>query len=240
MFSRYIIILIMITFYHFSLSATREYDCQMLEAYVHEDMESWADMIVKLKAHYRKTKDKEDLFDATFAQYGYLGYLIDEKRYDEAKKILKEAEDNIDILIEHETCPSRAKSIKAALYAYEIAMNPGKTIYLGPRTLRLIDEAIEMDSTCPYGWVEKGNAYYHMPKVFGGDYNASIDYYKKAISLFEKKPENIECNWYYMNTLMWLAKSYEKLERYEERDEVFKKMLKIAPDFDRLRKWMKK
>jgi tetratricopeptide (TPR) repeat protein len=223
---------------HVSLSATDKYNCQMLEAYVHEDMDLWADMIVKLKARYKKTKDKEDLFDVTFAQYGYLGYLIDADRFDEAKIILKEAEDNIDILIEHKTCPARAESIKAALNAYEIAMNPGKTFYLGPKTLNLINKAIEMDSTCPYGWVEKGNAYYHMPKIFGGDYNASIIYYKKAISLFEKNPKSIECNWYYMNTLMWLAKSYEKLERYKERNKVFKKMLKIAPDFDRLRKWM--
>lgn len=199
-------------------------------------MTQWKEIITILENDYSQTKSLKCLFSLAFAQYGYTAYLIGNDKKEDAANYIKKTEKSIHFLLEWKAYPSRVEALKAAIIAYKIALNPGKAIYLGPLSLNHINNSLEIDSTCPYGWVEKANSEYFMPRVFGGSYLNAVKYYKKAIYYFELDPVLTKCNWYYMNTLLWLAKSYEKLGQADKAKATYKKMLGLDSKFILIKK----
>jgi len=79
-----------------------------------------------------------------------------------------------------------------------------------------------------------------MPRIFGGSYSKAAEYFKKAVILMEQKPENLKCNWLYLNAMLWLAKSYEKAGMKQEAKATYAKMYKHEPTFIAAKRWMEK
>jgi tetratricopeptide (TPR) repeat protein len=210
-----------------------ECNCNLYQIYISDDMNQWPKAIEQLKLQYKKTNHSLCLFSLAFAQYGYTGFLIGEKRAQEARESLKETENSINELNKRKAYPSRVKALSGAVLGFHIALSPSKAVFYGPKSLSYINEAISIDSLCPYGWVEKANAEFHMPRVFGGSYDKAAAYYQRAIQLFEKDKEYTHCNWYYLNTYFWMGKSYELAEKKDVALRTFKKLQQIEPKFKR-------
>ncbi len=208
------------------------YECELYDAFVDQNMEQYPPVLNKLQDQYNEKPSKHMLLQITFTQYGYLGYLIGTEQNNKAEKLLIKAQDNLEIISNNYGKSAVTEALKAAFYAYEIALHNYKAMRLGPASLRHINNAIELDPKSPYGWVEKANAAYHMPKIIGGSYTKAIKYYKKAISIFENDNQYAtRCNWYYLNTLLWLTNSYIQAEKEEKAKETAKKMLSISPGY---------
>ena len=124
--------------------------------------------------------------------------------------------------------------MKGAFIAFKIGLKRSRAVFLGPRSMEHINRAVELDSSNPMAWMEKGNAEYHMPRIFGGSYNKAAQYYKKAINYFEKQHDG-QHTWMYMNALAWLAQSYDKAKEDDQARETYEKILALEPDF----KWVK-
>ena len=205
--------------------------CRVYKAFITNDMNIWKQGIASKQNKFKAEGKTCDLYELTLAQYGLTAYYLGKENYDAAKKYLPILEKNIELLIADKNYKSRGKALKGAMYGFKVALNPLKGVYLGTQSLDLINEAVITDPSNPTGWVEKGNAKYHMPAIFGGSYEDAITYYKKAIVLFEKQRKCIKCNWLYLNTLVWLAKSYDQDGKLSLAKQTYEKVLRVEPGF---------
>jgi tetratricopeptide (TPR) repeat protein len=164
-----------------------------------------------------------------------VAYLIGQERHDKAKDFLGQAEEHLDELDDFSAYRSYAESLRGAFMAYEIGMNRSKAVWLGPRSMKHINRAVELDPGNPIAWMEKGNAEYHMPRIFGGSYHKAAEYFGKAIRLFESGGYDLQCNWRYLNALAWLAQSYDKAGKPGQASHTYRKILDREPRFEWVR-----
>jgi tetratricopeptide (TPR) repeat protein len=165
------------------------------------------------------------------AYYGYVAYLIGIEEDDEAENYIEEAEPYIERLKGYNAYQSPAEALHGAFIAYKIGINKARAVFLGPQSMKHINNAIEIDPDNPKGWIEKGNAEYHMPRYLGGSYEQAAKYYKKAIAYFEDNDSQSKCSWIYLNALAWLAQSYDKMGEIRKARATYQKILSVEPGF---------
>jgi tetratricopeptide (TPR) repeat protein len=199
-------------------------------------MNVWTKGIAQQEEKYRLSRSSDDLFVLILSKYGYIGFIIGMKKSDEAKEMLSSAEDNVEVLVKDRAYTARATALRGALIAMRINLNPMKATYLGMRSLRQMEEALKIDDNEPVGWVEMGNARYHMPSVVGGSYKEAVRCFSQAVLLYEKNPSSLTCNWHYLHALVWLAQSHDKLGDMAEARKIYEKLLQMEPEFQ----WVKK
>lgn len=210
-----------------------EYEKQITEAYVEDRMSLWRTALTGIENQYKQQPSDSLLLYLTISQYGYIGYLMGEEKEDKAEKLLEKAEDNAEALQNTQYC-SKAYAVKAGLIGYRIGLNTYKAPFLGRKGQNYIGEAMDCDSLNPMAWMEKGNAYYHMPGMFGGNYEKAIRYYGKAVDLFENRQDEFP-HWLYLNALVWHAKALAADGKTSRARKVYQKALDVAPGF----KWVK-
>ena len=240
-------------------------DCSIYQAYISGDISMWEDAMLDLEQQYlaysgdktfinngsekgdnssasglsqsgHQYKSEEELLKTLlFAQYGYIGYKIGVNKDDEASAILDKAWKYLNKLMENDPGDSELLALKGAFYGFEIGLNKSKAIYLGPKSMKYIERAIKADNKNATAWIEKGNAKYFMPPVFGGSVEEAIVLYEKAINLFEQKDAFSGCNWLYVNTLVRMGRMYADNNQKQEALAIYKKALKREPFFD----WVK-
>jgi tetratricopeptide (TPR) repeat protein len=199
-------------------------------------MNQWLKVIDDIKVDYKRASNINTLFFLAQAQYGYIGYLLgtNEKRL--ARQYLTEAEGNIERILNAQPKNADALALKAAFVAFHISLSPYKAPILGPRSMSLINDALTINPNSIQAIIEKANAAHYAPSMFGGDPLEAINYYLKAISIFEKQnggtPPQL---WVYLNVYAQLALAYEKSKQIDKASATYKRILVIAPDF----KWVK-
>ncbi|MGM0648796.1 MAG: tetratricopeptide repeat protein [Bacteroidota bacterium] len=179
-------------------------------------------------------KDQSDLFllHLSITQYGYIGYLMGKEYHTSARKTIDKTTVNVEKL-KSSRYASEAYALLAGLNGFEIGLAKHKAPFLGRKSEKYVEKAINLSSTNPMGWVEKGNIYYHMPGFFGGSYQKAIRYYAKAVGNFSK--HSYLPKWLKLNALVWLGKSYEANEQYEQALKTYKKALEVEPGFSWVR-----
>ena len=212
-----------------------EYECKFYNAYITGDMSEWADWIDQMENIYSDKRNPELLYDIVEAYYGYVGYLIGVDRDDVASEYIESGEVYLEKLKDIPSYKSRYEALQGAFIAFKIGLNKSKAIWLGPRSMKHINNAVKQDSANPIAWVEKANAEYHMPRIFGGSYRKAVTYYQKAVRYYQRQNMVNDCNWVYMNALAWLAKSCEKADMRDKAKLTYLKILDREPDF----KWVK-
>jgi len=199
-------------------------------------MEVWNVVLNDLELSYKRSNDKEILFYTLHTQYGLIGYLIGVKQYSQSKRLIEKVESNIEKLLKINSKWVEVISLKAAIKAYKIAINPYKAPFLGPESNSLINQALTLDSNNPIALIEKGNSKHYAPTFVGGNPNEAIDYYEKAIQIIEKRSDYKQVKtWWYLNALAQLALAAEKAGKPKIAKETYLKILKTAPEF----KWVR-
>ena len=213
----------------------QSYDCRFYNAYITGDMTEWPAWMNQIEDHYLQRENHKLLYDLVMAYYGYVGYLIGVDQHEKAEEYIEKGIYYVEQLDNYAIYQSLYEAMKGAFYAFRIGISSSLTVWLGPKSMSHINKAVELDSTNPVAWVEKANAEYHMPRIFGGSYGKAVEYYRKAVGYFEEQPDSIGCNWMYLNALAWLAKSYDKAEMVVRAEMTYQRILKIEPDFS----WVK-
>ncbi len=208
-------------------------DCKFYHAYVTGDMTSWPEYIDVLKRKFNYNSSPEILYDIVKAYYGYIAFLIGIEEHKKAHEFLDRAEKYQEKLKEKNGYKSEAKAFQGAFIAFKIGMNEAKAVFLGPRSMKYINQALEIEPSNYNALIERGNAEFHMPRMFGGSYQKAADYFKRAVNSLEQSQSDTElsCNWLYMNALAWLAQSYDKAGKIEEAELTYKRILRLEPDF---------
>lgn len=207
---------------------------QVYQAFISDRMEAWDRVIVDLTNRTASLTD-EQLTELINFYYGYVGWAIGQEMDRKAKDYIQEADNLIDeLLVRHPQMPE-LYAYKGAFIGYRIGLNKIKAVVLGPESMKNINHAVDIGPDRPQGWIEKGNALFYMPKMFGGSKEKALDAYNKAISLLEKDREMISNNWMYLNVLMILGQSYENTDQLTKAKITYEKVLQIEPAFTYMR-----
>jgi tetratricopeptide (TPR) repeat protein len=173
----------------------------------------------------------EQLKDLISYYYGYVGWAMGQDMKRKVRDYLKKGDKIIDELLEKHPGWPELYAFKGAFFGFKIGLSPMKAVVLGPESMKNIDRAVEMGPGYPQGWIEKGNALFYMPKMFGGSKEKALEAYQEAIRLLETDPEELLNNWMYLNVLTILAQSYEKIDQLENAKITYEKILEIEPGF---------
>ena len=211
------------------------YEKKFYEAYVTGNMQQWPDWIMQMEMSYNHSREPQLLYDIIKAHYGYVAYLIGVEKDETAARFIEKGEAFLEKLKAYNGYQTEYEAMKGAFLAFKIGIKRSRAVFLGPRSMEHINRAVELDPSNPMAWMEKGNAEYHMPRIFGGSYEKAAQYFEKAVDRFESRNNGRQKSWMYMNALAWLAQSYDKAKKDEKAGETYQKILALEPDF----KWVK-
>jgi len=207
---------------------------QVYQAFISDRMDAWDQVIVDLSRRKANLTDGQ-LMDLINYYYGYVGWAIGQDMNRKARNYIHEADKLIDELMqEHPQIPD-LYAYKGAFLGFSIGLNKIKAVVLGPESMKNINRALDLGPDRPQGWIEKGNALFYMPKMFGGSKQKALEAYQKAIFLMEEDPGLISHNWLYLNVLMILGQSYEETGQWQKAKITYEKLLQIEPGFTYMR-----
>ncbi len=231
---RLILLVIFLLFPFFRLSPfafrldAQSFQAEIYQAYITGNMDHWEK---SLQGYSVKPSSPDALYDLTMAYYGFIGYCLGKDQKSRAKPYLNQAEIFVKELLGKYPDNPRFLALQGALYGFRLIYQPQKMMSIGPKSLKEINRAIEIGPDCPEALVESGNKDWFMPGMFGGSRERAIEAYKKAISLLERNPGQLQNNWYYLNLHMSLAGWYEERNMTYFANELYRKVLKIEPKF---------
>ena len=205
------------------------YSDEIYKAYARGNMSRWLEVMKGCEASTNKTELQKQLELINY-YYGYTGWLISVKKYELAEQYIDKTDLMLDKILADHPLNATAMAYKGAFIAYEIGMSKYKAIFLGKKSMRLIDRGLEIEPDNIQANIEKGNALYYSPSAFGGDKIQSIVYYKIAIKSMEKK-QLTKNNWMYLNVMTSLGLAYEATEQIQKAKLCYEKILRIEPDF---------
>jgi tetratricopeptide (TPR) repeat protein len=203
-------------------------------AYVSDRMEDW-DRILMDMAGRKDNLTDDQLLDLVNYFYGYIGWAIGQGMERKARDYINEADPLIDELLEKYPGMPDLYAYKGAFLGFRIGLNKIKAVVLGPESMKHINHAIEIGPERPQGWIEKGNALYYMPKMFGGSKEKALQAYERAVGLMEKDTGMISGNWMYLNVLTILGQSYEVTGQWQKAKTTYEKALQKEPAFTYVR-----
>lgn len=214
-------------------SSSESATIQVYNGYVNNQPGLWREGISTLEQLSENSEDKELLLELASARYGLLGYCIASKACDDTEEQIDKMEDDLRAMLKKDPKWAEANAMMGALYGLKIGMNPAMGIFWGRRSSQYIEDATQFDALSPIAWMEKGNAKYFAPKLFGGNIDEAINCYNKAADLFVKQQK--EKSWQYLHTLACLGMAYEKKENMDNAKQVYQRALKAEPSFDWVR-----
>ncbi|HDZ41816.1 MAG TPA: tetratricopeptide repeat protein [Bacteroidetes bacterium] len=211
------------------------YRSRIYDSYARGEMSGWRVTIEEMEKVYDRSGSMELLHELLLSQYGFIGYCLKEDMKKEASYHLARARANLETLKANKPGSAELIALEGAFFGYEMGIHKLKAMVLGPKAKEKIDGAVEKDPNSVRTLLEKANQLNFSPKIVGGDTEEAIEYYKKAIRLIEADAENLRKNWIYVNTVVVLAKAYEKLGNNSHACALYEKLI----DYDINIKWVK-
>jgi len=227
-----IVIILFVTLISTITVTAQKQDSIFYKCYVTGDMETWENTMKQMEIEYKNSTDYEQMFDLTLAWYGYIGYCIGNKLEDEAENYLESGWKHLERLLATPEAGAAAIAMKSGFYGFEMGLAKYKAMILGPKSVSALKEAASIDSTNVHYRVEKGNQMYYMPSFLGGDKKVALHQYKKAVEAMEKGKAYHRKHWFYLNTLVVLAHTYEGAGYIDKARATFRKIMKQAPEFE--------
>jgi len=199
------------------------------KAYSRGKMDKWYVLMHACEKNANKNSMEEQLELISY-YYGYTAWLIGAEEYDTAEEYIEKSEEIIDRLLEYSPDNPTLLAYKGAYIAFTIGISNFKAIFLGTKSIKYIDKALELDPDNIQGNIEKGNSMYYCPAAFGGDKKEAIQYYIRAVKSFEKQNLVVN-NWMYINTMTALGQAYEATDQIQRAKLCYEKIIRIFPNF---------
>jgi tetratricopeptide (TPR) repeat protein len=221
--------MIILIFILATVKLNASYKSEVYNAFISNNMQSWKSVIDRMQSTSPKTD--EQLLELVNYEYGYIAWCLGNKKSDEARKYLSMAEKSLEVLSHDKKNTSIINSYKSAFYGYKIGLSKIMAPFLGPKSLDCARLAVSSDKENPFGYVQLGNIQFYMPAAFGGSKKEALDYYLKALSLFEKNEKDKSENWNYLSLLTVIAQSYYYVGDYKSSISYMEKIMKIEPGY---------
>jgi len=212
--------------------------CTIYRGYISSDMQMWKREMAGLREACRTDPVACTQFTLTEAMYGYIGFLISVNDKNAARPLVDTFEMEIEQLAAYSEYRAETEAFRLALLGYRMALNPARSVTLGPKALRQLEKAMEIGSSCPSVWIEKANSESNMPAFAGGSEEKAAASFREALRLFEEDGKMSECNWRYLNTIVLLGQLLEEMGDYIGARDEYMRALTREPDFRRVRNEM--
>jgi tetratricopeptide (TPR) repeat protein len=206
---------------------------QIYKGFISNDMVLWERTLGELERYTASNPGPEGMYDLLLARYGFIAFTM-EKEPGKAREQLDKAEGELEKLFSYPAYLSNAYALQGAFLGFRISLRPIVAVRLGPRSYRVISSAVETDPDNPAAWMEMANSRFYTPSAFGGSKQEALEYYMKAVALFEKEMKPNQ-KWLYLNSLVGLAKSYQYTDRKIFAIATYRKALTFEPEF----KWVR-
>ncbi len=226
--TRQLIIILLITISSINISAGER--GVIYRAYLTNDMKSWKETIDAMHAETGKSNSRE--MELLNYEYGYIGWCIGNKRKSEARLYVERSLNRIESLKRVNYNLPLLQAYESAYLGFQIGLSKLKAPKLGPKSLDSARKSVAADNKNAIGYIQLGNIYYFMPPLFGGDKQEALEYYNRAEQLMAL---NSNSDWNYLALLVQIAVVYEEIGNIDMADNIYRKVLNIAPDFD----WVK-
>lgn len=214
-----------------SVENLASYRAQIYQSYLKNDINSWAQTLAKLEVYVNNNPSRKALYELGLAQYGLIGFYRELGKREIAISLMNKTEDTVDKMLEVDEDWAIANCFKGGLLGLETEFYPAKVVYLGPRALSYYEDGEDLGPNSPEVNVELGNLAYHAPEMFGGDKNEAIEYFKKAIRLFDANPSLKQDNWLYLHAYAWLGQAYVSVGKKGEAEKTYTKLRAYEPGF---------
>jgi tetratricopeptide (TPR) repeat protein len=128
---------------------------------------------------------------------------------------------------------SDASALLGSVYGMKISKNWNQAQVLGPKSSRLIAEAIQSDSTNPRAWFFAGVSQYSTPEFFGGGKNKAAVSFLRAIRCAESASvsDSLLPRWGLLDALIWSGRTAEATEDPATAISMYRRVLELAPDY---------
>jgi hypothetical protein len=221
---------IVFLFLLFSIAPLKgSYKSDIYSAFIRNNMPLWKSVIDKMNA--ASTKNTDYLLELLNYQYGYIAWCIGNNKKEEAKRYLGLAEENLTLLPQDNHHQSIANAYKSAFYGYRMGINQLLVIKLGLKSLNCARQAIILDKSNPFAYIQYANIDFYTPPVFGGSKSDALKNYIKAKELMENDKKELVENWNYLSLLTAIAQTCTYLNDYQSSREYYEKILIIEPEF---------
>lgn len=209
------------------------YKIDIYNAYLQHDLSKWKRVIDQME----KKPDKTLTFRMELLnyQYGYISFLVRDKKHNEAEDYLDLGWKHIKVLEKSAVWKSKINAYKSSFYSSQITIDSWRAPILGPKILNYAEKAIEEDAKNPRSYFQYGQTLYYMPSTFGGSKTKGIENYLIAQKMMEKNSFALKSDWNYLNLLINIALAYEKSGNFKKAQTYYKKALAFAPQFKKVK-----
>lgn len=201
-------------------------------AYAKGELHLWAEAESIIEQEYKQKRDSSSLYECLLAQYGYVAFCVNNKIKDKGLVMLQKAYNNADLFLEKYPDDPGALAIRASFVAFEINFKPTKLLSQGGEAVRLINAAYEVDNNNLMVLHGKANQLRFSPGIFGGSIDEAISMYQKIIDKYDTGVLPAENDWIYINTMVVLARSFEKKKMYSDACIVYRKIISVDKDIN--------
>jgi tetratricopeptide (TPR) repeat protein len=171
------------------------------------------------------------LYYRAFALYRSATLYTGQKKNDEAKRVLEEADRLLDQATT-KTPTADALALHSSVMGLQIGLssNPLAGMTMGPKSGSLLDRAKELEPKNPRAWLISGMSAMFTPKMFGGGTDKAEQDLRKAVTLFETDQATTpNPTWGRADAYIWLGQALQKEEKPADAKAAYQKALEIQP-----------
>lgn len=209
------------------------YKKNIYAAFITHDMAKW-ERVIRTIETTNATNTVDQKLELINYYYGYIGWLIGQKKFSPAEKLIPKGEKLINEVLKVSPKNATAYSFKGSFLGFKIGIDKCKALFLGSDSKNSINKAMQLDPQNVQALIDKGNLLYYSPRFFGGDKTEALNYFLKGVKLMERNKETYQ-NWVYLNLLTMIASAYEKTDKLEDAKLTYEKIMRNEPDI----KWVK-
>lgn len=207
------------------LLAATPTDRQLYEAYLHDDMQVWADY---LRTVCWQDADKDEHNRILIYEYGYVPYLYSVGDTARCRKACQKYREHIESQKEWMS-EAEYQSHSSAVRIYSFLLNKGG-IGNALSGWRLAEKAVQSDTLNPLALYMRANVYFHYPKLAGGNKDKALQYYLRAERVMERDSV-FRYHWMYPAVQLVVAQCYDKTGDRAKALAQCRKILRLHPQF---------
>ena len=207
--------------------------CEYAGAFARQDIAAWERLNTQV-AHQMSISPSAQLSQIqVLAYYGSVAWYI-RSDLGKAQKYTDSLSSAIDRAEAYAPLGAFCEMMRVSHSFFSAYLVPWLSPYYAGKALYCLNAPSARVLATPYYWTEMGNAKYHVPDFAGRDYRASATYYGRSAQQLAQA-QGKSCDWYYLNTLLWQARSLQKQKKVSESLVVFRQIVALRPDFDTVR-----